>query len=153
MDGTGTGSRGPGLYPVAPSAGNGSGAGGTDLALSLEPVPDSIPMARHTLDRLSGRLDERQLEDLRLLVSEVVSNSVRHGEGTGPIQLRVMLLRSALRVGGEDPGHGFEPAPERDPVDHNDGWGLLLVDRLSTRWGVVAGPTTLVWFEIERATA
>jgi anti-sigma regulatory factor (Ser/Thr protein kinase) len=125
----------------------------TDLALSLAPVPDSIPRARHTLDRLSDRLDGHLLENLRLLVSEVVSNSVRHGEGTGPIQLRVTILRRSVRVEVEDPGPGFQPAPEHHYAAHHDGWGLLLVDRLSARWGVVAGATTLVWFEIDRGTA
>ena len=136
-------------------AGAGIGNGSSpmaDLALSLAPVPDSIPTARHTLDRLSARLDGRQLEDLRLLVSEVVSNSVRHGEGTGSIQLRVTIEPSLVRVEVEDPGPGFQPSPELVPGRH-DGWGLLLVERLSARWGVVAGASTIVWFEIDRLSA
>ena len=134
------------------SIGNGSSPM-TDLALSLAPVPDSIPTARHTLDRLSARLDGRQLEDLRLLVSEVVSNSVRHGEGTGPIELRVTIEPSMVRVEVEDPGPGFQPSPELEPPGRHDGWGLLLVERLSARWGVVAGASTVVWFEIDRLSA
>ena len=125
--------------------------GMTDLALSLSPVPDSIPRARHTLDRFAECMDADQLDSLRLLVSEVVSNSVRHGEGTGPIQLRVTLGPSTIRVEVEDPGPGFALPPDLEPRGRHDGWGLLLVDRISARWGVVAGATTLVWFEIERA--
>ena len=73
--------------------------GMADLALSLSPVPDSIPRARHTLDRFAESMDADQLDSLRLLVSEVVSNSVRHGEGTGPIQLRVTVGPKALARG------------------------------------------------------
>lgn len=124
----------------------------TDLALSLAPVPDSIPEARHTLDRLAAHVDQDQLESLRLLVSEVVGNSVRHGEGTGPIELRVTLGSSTIRVEVEDPGPGFALGAEPEPPGRRggDGWGLLLVDRISSRWGVVAGATTVVWFEIDR---
>jgi anti-sigma regulatory factor (Ser/Thr protein kinase) len=139
---------------VVADAGIGNGSSRmTDLALSLAPVPDSVPTARRTLDRLSTRLEGRQLEDLRLLVSEVVSNSVRHGEGTGPIQLRVAIEPSIVRVEVEDPGPGFHPSPELDPPGRYDGWGLLLVERLSARWGVVAGASTVVWFEIDRLAA
>ena len=49
---------------------------------TLEPVPDSIPQARQTLDRLADAVEEPLLENLRLLVSEVVTNSIRHGEGS-----------------------------------------------------------------------
>src|SRR5262245_43848248 len=132
---------------------NGSGARMTDLALSLAPVPDSIPEARHTLDRLAARVEPDQLDSLRLLVSEVVSNSVRHGEGTGAIELRVTVGASAIRVEVEDPGPGFSPTAEREPPGRHDGWGLLLVDRISARWGVMAGATTVVWFEIDKTAA
>ena len=124
-------------------------AGMTDLALTLPPVPDSVPIARHELDCFAERLDDLQLEKLRLLVSEVVSNSVRHGDGTGPIELRITLGRSTVRVEVEDPGHGFRPEPETGPIERNQGWGLLLVERMAARWGVVASATTLVWFELD----
>ena len=121
----------------------------TDLVLTLAPVPDSVPTARHELDGLAERLDDGQLEKLRLLVSEVVSNGVRHGDGAGPIELRITIGDSAVRVEVEDPGHGFRPTPETGPVERNEGWGLLLVERLADRWGVVASGSTLVWFELD----
>ena len=135
---------------LAPQNGNGRVFGLTDLALTLAPVPDSVPTARHRLDTLAERLDERQLEELRLLVSEVVSNSVRHGDGAGPIDLRITIGGSSVRVEVEDPGPGFRP-PETGPVDGTQGWGLLLVERMADRWGVVASGTTLVWFELDRS--
>lgn len=124
----------------------------TELALTLEPVPDSIPQARHTLDRLADAVEEPLLESLRLLVSEVVTNSIRHGEGFDPIELRVSVSPLLVRVEVEDCGPGFEPrlADGDGDGDGNSGWGLLLVDRLAARWGVVANSTTTVWFELER---
>ena len=145
----GTGSLFVGRAGTLERDGNWVGFGVTDLALSLAPVPDSVPTARHELDGLADRLDQGRLDKLRLLVSEVVSNGVRHGEGDGPIQLRIAVGRSAVRVEVEDPGHGFRPSRETGPVGRYDGWGLLLVERLADRWGVVASGSTLVWFELD----
>lgn len=122
----------------------------TNLELTLEPVPDSIPQARHTLDRLADAVEEPLLENLRLLVSEVVTNSIRHGEGFDPIELRVSVSPLIVRVEVEDRGPGFEPRLTDEDGERNSGWGLLLVDRLAARWGVVANSTNTVWFELER---
>jgi anti-sigma regulatory factor (Ser/Thr protein kinase) len=113
----------------------------TNLELTLEPVPDSISHARHTMDRLAESVEEPLLENLRLLVSEVVTNSIRHGEGFDPIELRVSVSALVVRVEVEDRGPGFEPRLTDDGAERNSGWGLLLVDRLAARWGVVANST------------
>ena len=81
----------------------------TNLELTLEPVPDSVPQARQTLDRLADAVEEPLLENLRLLVSEVVTNSIRHGQGFHPIELRVSVRPLVVRVEVEDRGPGFEP--------------------------------------------
>ena len=153
MDGMGSRFGGGGGVSLHPHNSNGRRFSMTDLALTLAPVPNSVPAARHCLDGLAARLDERQLENLRLLVSEVVSNSVRHGDGAGPIELRITIERSGVRVEVEDPGPGFRPTPETGPVERNEGWGLLLVERLADRWGVVASGSTLVWFELDPLAA
>ncbi|RPJ13666.1 MAG: ATP-binding protein [Actinobacteria bacterium] len=98
----------------------------TNLELTLEPVPDSIPQARQTLDRLADAVEEPLLENLRLLVSEVVTNSIRHGEGFDPIELRVSVRPLVVRVEVEDRGPGFEPRLT------DDGW------RAQLRMGAVA---------------
>jgi anti-sigma regulatory factor (Ser/Thr protein kinase) len=122
----------------------------TNLELTLEPVPDSIPQARQTLDRLADAVEEPLLDNLRLLVSEVVTNSIRHGQGFDPIELRVSVRPLVVRVEVEDRGPGFEPRLTDDDGERNSGWGLLLVDRLAARWGVVANSTNTVWFELDR---
>jgi anti-sigma regulatory factor (Ser/Thr protein kinase) len=121
----------------------------SELELRLPPVSDSIPQARHTLDRFAGSVDGPLLGDLKLLVSEAVTNSIRHG-GVGPIELRISVGPRIVRVEVEDHGPGFEAAVGDGGGERESGWGLLLVDRLSARWGVIASSTTTVWFELAR---
>jgi anti-sigma regulatory factor (Ser/Thr protein kinase) len=117
--------------------------------------PDSAAEARQALGELSDHLTPRRLEDARLLVSELVTNAIRHaGLADGDvIRLVVVSGDRALRIEVCDPGPGFEltePAP--DPV-HPSGWGLYLVRELSDRWGVERNEETRVWFELDREAA
>lgn len=122
----------------------------TELSLRLPPMPASIPRARHMLDALAGNLDGSLFDDLQLLVSEVVTNSIRHGSGGGGVDLRVSIDPRTVRVEVEDPGPGFRPQVRDGDAVRDTGWGLLLVDRLASRWGVVAAGCTRVWFELDR---
>ena len=103
---------------------------------------------------LDDRLDGGLLDDVRLLVSELVTNSVRHSDGGsgGIVGLDVRVDPERLRVEVTDPGDGFEPRPRSDSLDVEGGWGLYLVDTLSTRWGVARAKGTNVWFEIDGRT-
>ncbi|HEX6460898.1 MAG TPA: ATP-binding protein, partial [Thermoleophilaceae bacterium] len=53
-----------------------------------------------------------------------------------------------LRVEVGDDGPGFVPAPRSADAPLDSHWGLHLVEELADRWGVVAEPETLVWFEL-----
>lgn len=119
-----------------------------DLAFRLPAVSDSIPLARREVDRLAGEVDEEQLEVLRLLLSEMVSNSIRHAEGSRSVEVRVWLGPRSIRLEVEDRGPGFRP-PRAAP-SASGGWGLVIVDRLARRWGVRSGPKTTVWLELDR---
>jgi anti-sigma regulatory factor (Ser/Thr protein kinase) len=119
-----------------------------DLVFRLPATPESISVARHALDRLEGKVDAEQLDNLQLLVSEIVTNSIRHGRGGEDVDVRVWLRRGAVRLEVEDRGPGF-----RRPTgvhEGNGGWGLKLVDLLSRRWGVRSGRETTVWVELDR---
>ena len=125
------------------------------LHLDLRTGPQAAGEGRHALDRLEGAMPKDQLDVLKLLITELLTNSIRHGtqdENQGRISLDVEIYTNSVRVAVTDPGPGFE-APDA-PVPHPDrpgGWGLCLVDRLATRWGVARERETRVWFEMDRS--
>jgi anti-sigma regulatory factor (Ser/Thr protein kinase) len=115
--------------------------------------PDSAADARQALSDVSDHLTPGRLEDARLLVSELVTNAIRHAglRDDELIKLVVVSGDRVLRIEVYDPGPGFEPTePERDPA-RASGWGLYLVRELSDRWGVDNDSGTCVWFELDRA--
>ena len=90
------------------------------------------------------------METLRLLVTELVTNSVKH-TAARTIELTVRVGRSAVLTEVSDAGPGFDPQKTRSPSNDHTGWGLFLVERLAERWGVDKdGGATRVWFELHR---
>jgi serine phosphatase RsbU (regulator of sigma subunit)/anti-sigma regulatory factor (Ser/Thr protein kinase) len=127
------------------------GAGTIDLTLELPPTAESAGVAREALAPLGERIDDSLLETVRLLVTELITNSVRHGEpGDTPVKVSVTVSQgSSVRVEVSDGGPGFEPRPQPDrPLETPSGWGLYLVDRLADRWGVDTSGGSAVWFEL-----
>ena len=125
------------------------------MHLQLKAGPEAVGEGRHSLDRLGASLGAKQLGDLRLLVTELLTNSVSHACASEDwIALDVELLTDAVRVVVSDRGPGFTPDPSPKPhLDRPGGWGLCLVDRLADRWGVDRAGETAVWFEIDRSFA
>jgi anti-sigma regulatory factor (Ser/Thr protein kinase) len=90
------------------------------------------------------------METMRLLVTELVTNSVKHA-ATDSVELKVLVGRSVVWVEVLDEGPGFEPSPRSSDSRDEGGWGLFLVERLANRWGVAReGSATRVWFELLR---
>jgi len=122
------------------------------IDVELAPEPEVVTTARHTLDRLANLLPSEKLEDVRLVVSELVTNSVRHA-GLSPdeqISLAVVISDGAVRGRVCDPGPGFEkPSEPRPRTDWSGGWGLPILERISDRWGVERNGCACVWFEID----
>ncbi len=108
--------------------------------------------ARSTVTRwLMDALDPVCVEDVKLLVSELVTNAVRHPRGAGRIVLELAIAAGHVRVEVSDPGSGFtKPKVDAPPPDAPGGRGLLIVDRVASRWGVTPGRHTRVWFELDR---
>ena len=124
----------------------------TQIDLRLTPNSEAVLAARHTLDRLEGVLSPEKLEDFRLIVSELVTNSVRHARLSPDEQISVAVVISDGSVRGIvcDPGPGFEkPSAPRPRTDLSGGWGLPIVGRISDRWGVERNGCACVWFEID----
>lgn len=118
------------------------------MRFRLPPDARSPGQARRTLEGLRVSLDDPVVDNAALLVSEVVSNSVRHaGLGAADaIEVRVRGSRAMLHVDVIDPGPGFEPQVQ--PREDDGGWGLWLLNQLATRWGVEHADTTRVWFDL-----
>jgi anti-sigma regulatory factor (Ser/Thr protein kinase) len=123
-------------------------------ALSID-IPSDIRApgrARRAVERLRSTVDADVLADLKLLVSELITNSVKYG-GEGAVTLNVEAAGARrVRVEVVDQGVGFVPVQRNRPVTEAGGWGLHLVQTLTNRWGVHEG-STHVWFEIDRETS
>jgi len=121
------------------------------MTLHLPPLPASVAQARHATDALAGLLSAASLEDVRLMLSELVTNSIRHArlEAGELIEIRSDLRGQTLRTSVRDHGVGFVPSPRSTASPDDRGWGLFLVSRLADRWGITGrGGRTTVWFEV-----
>jgi anti-sigma regulatory factor (Ser/Thr protein kinase) len=99
-------------------------------------------------DWFADLAEDLDLETATLLVSELVTNAIRHGRGT--VTMRADLDDDRLLVEVIDEGGGLEHVIRTRAFEKLEGWGLTIVDSESSRWGAHEG-TTHVWFELERA--
>jgi len=119
-----------------------------EIVRVLDAAPTAPAEARLSLGALRRAIPSRQLEDLRLVVSELVTNAVLHaGLRVGdPITMTVRVTEGRIRVEVVDGGCGFPQAPAAPAA----GLGLPIVDRLSDRWGTERTSETKVWAEFAR---
>jgi anti-sigma regulatory factor (Ser/Thr protein kinase) len=127
---------------------------GAPLQLSLQRNVKAPGLARAAIARLCEEhgLESPLRQTVVLLVSEVVSNAVLHSSGPedAPIGLSAAVTQEAVRITVTDAGEGFTPT-ERDPERVEGGYGLYLVEKAASRWGVDPRAPTSVWFELDRA--
>ena len=121
------------------------------ISIDLPSEPTSIPAARRALAGVEPTLGPVTALNLRLLVSELITNAIRHvpADRAGSIRLEVIRTEAYVRVAVEDQGEGFVPQPRADLQDRASGWGLNIVARVASRWGVENDGGALVWFEID----
>ena len=104
-------------------------------------------------EELEGALARDQLADVELIVSELATNSIRHAgcDDAEELSMEADVDADRVRVRLFDSGEGFEVHTPQPPVTGNGGcYGLLLLDRLSDRWGVQRDGGFSVWFEVQR---
>jgi anti-sigma regulatory factor (Ser/Thr protein kinase) len=128
-----------------------AGRGVSSQRRSLVAAPDAGAAARRELDGLAGHIEQGVLERSRLVLTELITNSVKHaGSGSDrQIELGLSVLAELLRIEVGDQGRGFEPMAAAPHHEQESGWGLWLVDQLTDRWGVDSGPPTYVWCELD----
>ncbi len=118
--------------------------------LRLAGGPDAASIARRAVARLEGDLQTDTVDVIRLLVTELVTNSVRHAQAQA-VDMRVHVTRNFVRLEVIDRGPGFQFEGRAEGQDLEGGWGLYLVDRLADRWGVTnEGKSSRVWAELDR---
>ena len=126
------------------------------LKMRLGSGPDAAAEARRAIARLRADLDPPLMETLRLLVTELVTNSVRHTDCQA-LTLRIAVGKSAVLTEVADDGPTFDlelyDGDDGRGSDPDTGWGLFLVQRLARDWGMKEdGGSKRVWFELARAS-
>jgi anti-sigma regulatory factor (Ser/Thr protein kinase) len=119
----------------------------------LAATVDAAPAVRRWIRlRFGARLDEEELEVLEVLLTELVSNAVIYA-GVGSrdsIVVHMALAPERLRAEVCDGGPGFTPHELERRRSEPGGYGLLMVDRACSRWGIAADDGNCVWFELDR---
>ena len=121
------------------------------LIVALAPTAESIPHARrHAGEVADGLLDSEQGAKLELLISEVVTNAVKHGHPGEDVRLAMTPKDGYLCVQVTDAGPGLVPRPDAMGADDESaGMGLFLVEQMARRWGMTRERAhTRIWFEL-----
>jgi hypothetical protein len=151
----------PGAVPVASSlfsvpllTGAGSISGQTSATCALAPSPESVQAGRDFTRVTLLDWDMGALSDpAELVVSELVTNALRHGipaarDLGGPQFVRLRLLAQApfVMCMVTDPARTIPVLREADPAAES-GRGLTVVDACCVRWGwhLLDGGGKVVW--------
>lgn len=113
-------------------------------------APSSVAVARQ---RLSGELREwgifpAAIDDAVLVVSELLSNALRHAHPlpSGMVRVAWLLNEGLVEVAVSDGGAATEPRAGRPALSSLGGRGLGIVEHVAEEWGVRhEGEVTTVW--------
>lgn len=147
----------PGVSRRGPQAPGPSGLPPGGVAVAFAADADAPTRARHAAAAVLGHCAPERRDAILLVISELVTNAVRHGsaETTDRVALHLRDRDGTLRVevvDGRVLGGVVAEAPPRDHAadEQRSGWGLSIVAQLTDRWGVERGPArTCVWCEID----
>ncbi|MEU3146249.1 MULTISPECIES: ATP-binding protein [unclassified Streptomyces] len=141
-----------GLPPLDPAAV--SDTASCALPARHEAVREARQFTRKICDQWSA---EDRFDDVCLVVSELVTNALRHGLPTGaprlaeqgaPVRLHLMRWTGRLVCAVRDPSRGSPVARTADDFSAESGRGLLLVESFSDGWGwqpMRSGRGKVVW--------
>ena len=146
------------------------------LTIDVRPLPEAVPHARHAVAKVLMSWGLADIcDDAALCLTEAVTNALTHARPSGIVTVHIYRDCRCLRIeiadadrrlvwpvdhdrdlaageaGQEGPSAAHLPAARSStalPSEH--GWGLHIVDALSSRWGAVADDTgKRVWFELD----
>ena len=112
--------------------------------------------ARRAIDCLAEWIPKDRMRDLQMIVSELVTNSVRHAglEPSSSVGIDVVVQPGSVRGRVSDPGVGFDPAAVPAPqTGQIGGWGLHIVRQMARSWDVARPATGGVEVSFELALA
>jgi len=125
----------------------------THMLITMPNDVTAPAVARNALLQVALPDAPDRVEQAQLLVSELVTNSVRHAVTSPADQVTLLIEVDERRIRAEvrDTGEGM-PQPQPDEVRNAGlgGFGLYLVAKVATRWGVE--PLEVgkrVWFELD----
>lgn len=117
--------------------------------MKVKITKDAPSISRAHLNDFKPELGPRY-DDVLLLVSELVTNSVRHSNGDDrteeEVVVRVAKQGSVVRLEVSDPGPCFD-----EDADRGSGLGLRIVERIADRWGIDKEGRCTVWAEVSLA--
>lgn len=121
------------------------------VVIALPSDASAAAIARQFVEDNRDHIRPDLVEDAQLLVSEVVTNAVRHGRGE--ITLVVRVDEPSIGVAVADSGDELPAKPQdAPPPSQTSGRGLMIVDALASAWGVTPNPDPapgkVVWFEL-----
>jgi anti-sigma regulatory factor (Ser/Thr protein kinase) len=121
--------------------------GHVELVLPAE--PSSPQVAREAIAGL-GNLSPDLLDRAQLITSELVTNGVRHGNSKpgAHIRLSAELHPDFLRIEVTSPAASSRPTMQARGELRSSGYGLIIVDALSDRWGSSVDGAVRVWCEL-----
>jgi signal transduction histidine kinase len=124
------------------------------VRIGLRPSPETPARARDAArDLLVEVLSAAQLADVLLLLSELVTNAIRHPVPRVGEEVTVHVAVAPGCVRGEvcDCGPGFDAEALQPPlVGVPGGRGLQIVDHVASRWGSCREELHCIWFELDR---
>ena len=121
------------------------------LTLWFAGVDRAPSSARAALSVLDTHLDEERVQSLRLVITELITNSIRHSgmDEEAVVGLDIRLQDGVLRCTVSDPGSGFaKPEVVKPHQDRPGGFGLVILDSVADSWGVEHDELFRVWFEL-----
>ena len=128
------------------------------LAFWVVATPRAVQAARRAIECLADWIPTPRMGDLQMVVSELVTNSIRHAglEPSSAVGIDIVVEPGVVRASVTDPGVGFDMADVPEPTAAQvGGWGLHIMRRVSRSWGVVRRPAggVAVSFELELSGA